>query len=71
MSKQDKIREEYLELSAHRQFTPEERAALEARRVALRKRCTHPNIGKGMLPGNFNQPVAPNECPDCGYIAES
>lgn len=70
-SEQDQIRAEYLELSAHRQADPLERAALEARRAALRSRCSHPNLGKGMLPGDYNQPVAPNQCPDCGLIVES
>ena len=66
-SEQDQIRAEYLELSAHRQADPIERAALEARRAILRARCTHPNLGKGMLPGDYNQ-VAPNQCSDCGFI---
>ena len=69
-SEQDQIRDEYLELSAHRQADPIERAALEARRAALWGRCTHPNLGKGMLPGDFTQVGAPNQCPDCGFIIE-
>jgi hypothetical protein len=69
-SEQEQIRAEYLELSAHRQADPIERAALETRRGALRVRCTHPDLGKGMLPGDFNQPVAPDQCPDCGYVVE-
>ena len=68
-SEQEQIRAEYLEISAHLHAEPLERAALEARRVALRLRCTHPNLGTGMLPGDYNQPVAPNQCPDCGFIA--
>ena len=70
MREREQIREEYLELGAHRQVTPEERAALDERRAALRHRCTHPNLGHGMLPGDFNHPVEPNQCPDCGYVAE-
>ena len=67
-SEQERIRAEYLEISAHRHAESIERAALEARRTALRRRCTHPNLGTGMLPGDYNQPVAPNQCPDCGFI---
>jgi hypothetical protein len=71
MTNQEQIREEYQEISAHRHTLPDEREALEGRRKALRTRCTHPNLGEGMLPGGYNQPVAPNQCPDCGFIAES
>lgn len=70
MSEQDQIRAEYLEISAHLHPNNDDRAALESRRAVLRVRCTHPNLGNGMLPGDFNQPVAPNHCPDCGYISE-
>ena len=70
MSEQDQIRAEYPEISAHLHPNDEEWAALESRRAALRVRCTHPNLGIGMLPGDFNQPVTLNNCPDCGYISE-
>ena len=52
-SEQEQIRAEYLE--THRHAEPIERAALEARRAALWLRCTHPNLGTGMLPGDYNQ----------------
>jgi hypothetical protein len=68
MTQQEQIRVEYQELGAHRHAATDEREALEARRAALRKNCTHPNLGRGMLPGDYNQPVAPNQCPDCGYL---
>lgn len=68
MTDQERIRQEYQELCAHRQAPgTDERDALDARRAALRLRCTHPNLGNGMLPGVFNQPVVPNQCPDCGH----
>ena len=66
---QQRIRAEYLEVGAHLHATAAERSALETHRAALQMRCAHPNLGRGMLPGHFNQPVAPNQCPDCGYVA--
>jgi hypothetical protein len=67
---QQQIRAEYLEIGLHLHATPAERSALEVHRATLQMRCTHPNIGNGMLPGDFNKLVAPNQCPDCGFVRE-
>jgi hypothetical protein len=68
---QEQIREDYLEVSARRHVLPDQGAALDDRRAALRLFCTHPNLGTGMLPGDFNRSVGPNQCPDCGFVAAS
>src|SRR5688572_3109751 len=68
-TEQQRIRAEYLELCGPLHATAAEWCALEGHRAALQMRCTHPHVGDGMLPGEYNRMVPANQCPDCGFVA--